>query len=44
MPTAVNMAVIAMEFDAWPAFVSKGVLLTTLGSLVSLTVLIALVR
>lgn len=44
MPTAVNMVVIAVEFDAWPEFVSNGVLLTTLGSLISLTILIALVR
>jgi malate permease and related proteins len=44
MPTAVNMVVIALEFDAWPEFVSNGVLLTTLGSLVTLTLLIALVR
>ncbi|MFO7170919.1 MAG: AEC family transporter [Chloroflexota bacterium] len=44
MPTAVNMVVIALEFDSWPEFVSNGVLLTTLGSLVTLTLLIALAR
>lgn len=44
MPTAVNMVVLAIEFDAWPAFVSNGVVVTTLGSLVSLSVLIALFR
>ena len=44
MPTAVNMIVLALEFDAWPEFVSNGVVLTTLGSLVSLTVLIAALR
>jgi malate permease and related proteins len=44
MPTAVNMTIIAIEFDAWPDFVSSGVVATTLGSLVSLAVLIALVR
>lgn len=44
MPTAVNMVVLAIEFDAWPEFVSNGVVVTTLGSLVSLTVLIALFR
>jgi predicted permease len=44
MPTAVNMIVLAVEFDAWPEFVSNGVVLTTLGSLVSLTILIAAFR
>lgn len=44
MPTAVNMIVLAAEFDAWPEFVSNGVVLTTLGSLISLTVLIAAFR
>ena len=44
MPTAVNMVVVAIEFDAWPEFVSNGVVVTTLGSLVSLTILIALFR
>jgi hypothetical protein len=44
MPTAVNMIVVAIEFDAWPEFVSNGVVLTTLGSLVSLTLLIAVLR
>jgi predicted permease len=44
MPTAVNMIVLAVEFDAWPEFVSNGVIVTTIGSLVSLTVLIALFR
>jgi malate permease and related proteins len=44
MPTAVNMIVLAVEFDAWPEFVSNGVVITTLGSLVSLTFLIALFR
>lgn len=44
MPTAVNMVVLAVEFDAWPEFVSNGVVVTTLGSLVSLTLLIALFR
>jgi malate permease and related proteins len=44
MPTAVNMIVLAVEFDAWPEFVSHGVVLTTLGSLVSLTFLIAVLR
>ena len=44
MPTAVNMIVLAVEFDAWPEFVSNGVIITTVGSLVSLTVLLALFR
>jgi predicted permease len=44
MPTAVNMIIIALEFDAWPEFVSNGVVATTLASLVSLAALIALLR
>ena len=44
MPTAVNMIVLAVEFDAWPEFVSNGVVLTTIGSLISLTLLIAVFR
>jgi malate permease and related proteins len=44
MPTAVNMIVLAVEFDAWPEFVSSGVVMTTLGSLVSLTLLITVLR
>jgi predicted permease len=44
MPTAVNMIVLAVEFDAWPEFVTNAVVVSTLGSLVSLTVLIALFR
>jgi predicted permease len=44
MPTAVNMIVLASEFDTWPEFVSNGVVLTTLGSLISLTLLIAVLR
>jgi predicted permease len=44
MPTAVNMIVLAGELDAWPEFVTNGVVLTTLGSLVSLTFLIAVLR
>ena len=44
MPTAVNMIVLAVEFDAWPEFVSNGVVATTIGSLVSLTLLIAVLR
>jgi len=44
MPTAVNMIILALEFDTWPEFVSNGVVITTLGSLVSLTCLLVLLR
>ncbi len=44
MPTAVNMTILALEFDTWPEFVSSGVVVTTLGSLVTLTLLIAALR
>lgn len=44
MPTAVNMTILALEFDAWPEFVSNVVIVTTLASLVTLTVLIAVLR
>lgn len=44
MPTAVNMTILALEFDAWPEFVSNGVIVTTLASLVTLTALIAVLR
>jgi predicted permease len=44
MPTAVNMTILALEFDAWPQFVSNGVVLTTLGSLVTLTLLLVVLR
>lgn len=44
MPTAVNMIIIAAEFGAWPELVRSGVIVTTLGSLVSLTILIAWLR
>lgn len=44
MPTAVNMVVIASEFDAWPEFVSSGVVVTTLGSLITLSALLVLFR
>lgn len=44
MPTAVSMTVLALEFDAWPAFVSRTVVATTLASLVSLTLLITFLR
>ena len=44
MPTAVNTTILALEFDAWPAFVSSAVIATTLGSLLTLTLLIAFLR
>jgi len=44
MPTAVNVTILALEFDAWPEFVNNGVIATTLASLVTLTVLIAVMR
>ena len=44
MPTAVNTTILALEFDTWPQFVSNVVVATTLGSLVTLTLLIAIFR
>ncbi len=44
MPTAVDTTILALEYDAWPHFVRKVVVATTLGSLVTLTVLIVLLR
>jgi predicted permease len=44
MPTAVNMTILALEFNAWPQFVSNVVVITTLGSLVTLTILFAVLR
>ncbi len=40
MPTAVNTTILALEFDTWPNFVSNVVVATTIGSLLTLTVLI----
>lgn len=40
MPTAVNTTILALEFNTWPHFVSKVVVTTTLGSLLTLTLLI----
>lgn len=42
MPTAVGAALVAVEFNVRPAFVSGAILVTTLGSFVTLTVLIGL--
>jgi predicted permease len=44
MPTAVNMTILAIEFNAWPQFVSNVVVVTTIGSLLTLTVLLAVLR
>lgn len=44
MPTAVNMTILALEFDAWPEFVSNVVVVTTLASLLTLTLLIVWLR
>lgn len=42
MPTAVGAALVAVEFNVRPAFVSGAVLVTTLGSAVTLTILLLL--
>jgi len=44
MPTAVIATILATEFNAQPAFVTRAVVTSTLASMLSLTVLITLVR
>ncbi len=44
MPTAVNTTILALEFDAWPHFVSNVVVATTLGSLLTLSVLLVVLQ
>ena len=44
MPTAVNTTILALEFDTWPTFVSNVVVLTTFGSLITLTLLFVIFR
>ncbi|HEX6289494.1 MAG TPA: AEC family transporter [Herpetosiphonaceae bacterium] len=44
MPTAVNTTILALEFDTWPHFVSNVVVATTIGSLLTLTVLVVFLR
>ena len=44
MPTAVNTTILALEFDSWPDFVSNVVVATTLGSLLTLTLLIVFLQ
>ena len=43
MPTAVTTAVLAIEFDARPEFVTSVIFLSTLASPITLTLIIALV-
>jgi|SRR5215471_7713368 len=42
MPTAIGAALVAVEFNVRPAFVSGAILVTTLGSAVTLTILLLL--
>ncbi len=44
MPTAVVATILATEFGAYPTFVTRAVVTTTLTSMLTLTVLISLVR
>jgi predicted permease len=44
MPTAVTVSILAVEFRSRPEFVASAVLLTTIGSIISLTLLIAILR
>ncbi len=44
MPTAVTATIVAIEFDSRPEFVTSVVLLSTIGSILSLTVLIGMLR
>ena len=44
MPTAVITIILAMEFDARPQFVTRAVVTSTLASVATLTVLVALIR
>jgi predicted permease len=44
MPTAVVATILATEFKAQPAFVTRVVVTTTLASMLSLTLVITLVR
>ena len=42
MPTAVNMTILAIEFDVRPRFVSSVVVSSTVASVLSLTLLLVL--
>jgi hypothetical protein len=44
MPTAVNMVLYSLEFNARPHFVAGVVVVTTLMSLVTLTLLLSVLR
>jgi len=44
MPTAVNVTILATEFNVRPQFVSSVVVVSTIASLLSLIVLLGLVR
>jgi hypothetical protein len=44
MPTAVTASIVAIEFDSRPEFVTSVVLLSTIGSVLSLTLLIGVLR
>ena len=44
MPTAVNTTILALEFDTWPHFVSNVVVATTVGSLITLTLLLVFLQ
>jgi predicted permease len=44
MPTAVIATIVAVEFEAEPAFVTRAVVTSTVLSMLTLTVLITLVR
>jgi predicted permease len=42
MPTAVNVTILALEFDVRPRFVSSVVAVSTVASVLSLTLILAL--
>lgn len=42
MPTAVGAAILAVEFESHPEFVTSAILVSTLGSVISLTILLSL--
>ncbi|MBC8077095.1 MAG: AEC family transporter, partial [Chloroflexales bacterium] len=44
MPTAVNVTILALEFDVRPHFVSSVVVVSTIASVASLTLLLTLLR
>jgi predicted permease len=44
MPTAVNVTILALEFDVRPRFVSSVVVVSTLASVATLTLLLTLIR